>query len=147
MKKLVLALSILIGVQLTQAQGKNQTYHLFYSNNKLTVIFPTGMYFRNDTLYIDLKAGVNVIAVQNEGDSIRRTLLLKDMREKGPVCMFRAQSICFGLINDSLPSYVRPVSPSKPKFINKWGPYGMSKPTTKWVDVSGPNFPTSNKKP
>jgi len=87
MKKLVLVLSLLIGAHLSQAQFRNKVYPLYYTNDKFTQVFPTGLYFRNDTLFIDLSALANVLAIQNEGDSVRRIINLVTYREKTSVLM------------------------------------------------------------
>jgi hypothetical protein len=102
MKKVTLILSMIFLTIVTKAQIRNLNYPLLFTNPKLPGVYISGMYFRNDTLFINLASGINVISVQNEGDSVYRSMFLKIMREKGPICNYYPNAMCTGLIlNDS----------------------------------------------
>lgn len=75
---LLLSVSFMVGAQ---AQKLNKLYDLYYIDNNGKTLFTTGVGFRNDTLFIDLSAPINVVAVRKEGDTTYATILLRPFRE------------------------------------------------------------------
>lgn len=74
-------LSLLMNV--SHAQTRNKTYDLYYNDetkNKY-YFYPSGLGFRNDTLFIELSSPINVVAIRREKDSAFRVILLKPFRQ------------------------------------------------------------------
>lgn len=83
---MIIGLVLVLGTLSLSAQTKNKKYDLFYlQQNQIygPIAFPTGTFMRNDSLFIEVNALVNVIVIHNE-DSTWKSLLLKPFREKGP---------------------------------------------------------------
>lgn len=62
------------------SQLKNKTYNLYYFNDKASSIYQTAMWFRNDTLFIEQAAIVNVINI-NRIDSTNEIIPLGQIRD------------------------------------------------------------------
>lgn len=81
---MIVTILLLLGiVNLTHAQVHNRTYDLYYNDetkNKY-YFYPSGLGFRNDTLFIELSSPINVVAIRREKDSAFRVILLKPFRE------------------------------------------------------------------
>lgn len=89
MKKRVLILLVVILAISTSAsaQLRNKEYNLFYLDtirSGQVYRFPSGMAFRNDTLFIDVSAPITTVGVKREKDTINAFsyILLKSFKEQ-----------------------------------------------------------------
>lgn len=66
------------------SQVKSKVYNLYYFNDKGSNIYQTGIWFRNDTLFVELNALVNVVNIRRVQDSTIQSFPLGPIRDPQP---------------------------------------------------------------